>query len=32
MFIFKTLKESSQELKKLNTLITCSLLLAICVV
>lgn len=32
MFIFKTLKESSQELKKLNALITSSLLLAICVV
>jgi len=32
MFIFKTLKESSQELRKLNTLITSSLLLAICVV
>lgn len=32
MHFFKTLKESSQELKKLPSLITCAMLLAVCVV
>ncbi len=32
MDFFKTLKESSQELKKLNNLLICAMLLALCVV